>query len=84
MVAPIRVLANKQISHSLAIHFNSTISLFSFNTEIDVGVDSILRERSNLTSKSNSRSSSVSSSTSSISYHEHMVSQTSFSLYLHN
>ena len=63
---------NKQISHSSAIHFNSTMSLFPSNTEMDVSVDSILRRRSDLTSKSNSRSSSVFSSASSIPYHEHI------------
>jgi len=40
--------------------------------EIDVDVDSILRERSNLTKKSSSRSSLVSSSAFSIPYHECM------------
>jgi len=39
---------------------------------MNVGVDSILRSRSDLTNKSNSRSSSVSSSASSIFYHEHI------------
>ena len=63
---------NKQISYSSAIYFNSIIYLFPSNTEIDVGVDSILRERSDLTSKSNSRSFLVFSSTSSILYHKHM------------
>ena len=69
MVVPIRVLANKQFSQSSA---NSTISLFPSNMEIDVSVDKILRRRSNLTYKSNSRSFSVFSSVSSILYHEHM------------
>ena len=72
MVVLIRVLVNKQISHSSAIYFNSIIYLFPSNTEIYVGVNSILRERSDLTSKSNSRSFLVFSSTSSILYHKHM------------
>jgi len=46
------------------------MSLFPSNTEMDVGDNSILRERFNLTHKSNSRSSSVFSSVSSIPYHE--------------
>ena len=65
-------LANKQIPHSSAIYFNSTISLFPSNMEMDVSVDSILRERSDLISKSNSRSFLVSSSASSIPYHKYM------------
>ena len=69
MVVPIRVLANKQFSQSSA---NSTISLFPSNMEIDVSVDKILRRRSNLTYKSNSRSFSVFSSVSSILYYEYM------------
>ena len=69
---PIRVLANKQISCSSAIYFNSIMFLCPFNTEIDIGINSILRERSNLTNKSYLRSSLVFSSTFSISYHEHI------------
>ena len=46
--------------------------LFPSNMEMDVSVNSILRERSNLIYKSNSRSSSVFSSISSILYHECM------------
>jgi len=63
---------NKQISYSLAIHFNSIISLFSSNMEIDISVDSILRGGSNLPSKSSPSSSLISSSASSISYYEYM------------
>jgi len=48
------------------------MSLFPSNTEMDVGVDSILRERSNLIHKSNLKNSSVFSSISSIIYHEHI------------
>ena len=40
--------------------------------EMDIISDSIMRERSNLSSKASSRSSSVFSSTSSVFYHEYM------------
>jgi len=72
MVVSIRVLVNKQISHSSAISFNSTISLFPSNTEMDISINSILRGRSNLTNKSSLRSSLVSSSAFSIPYHEYI------------
>ena len=72
MIVPKRILANNQISQSSVIYFNSTIFLFPSNMEIDISVNSILRGRSNLTYKSNSRSSLVFSSVSSIFYHECM------------
>ena len=72
MVVSKRVLANKQISQFSVIHFNSTIFLFPSSMEIDVSVNTILRERFNLIHKSNSRSSLVFSSVFSILYYECM------------
>jgi len=72
MVVSKRVLANKQISQFSVIHFNFTIFLFSSSMEMDVSVNTILRERSNLIHKSNSRSSLVFSSVFSILYYECM------------
>ena len=48
------------------------MSLFPSNTEMNVGIDSILRERSNLIYKSNLKNSLVFSSISSITYYEHI------------
>ena len=48
------------------------MSLFSSNMEMNISVDSILRGRSNLSYKSNSKSSLVFSSISSILYYKHM------------
>ena len=68
MVAPIRDLVNIQLPTSILSY--STSQIFSSNMEMDVSIDSILRGRSNLPSKLNSRSFSVFSNTSSILYHE--------------
>jgi len=72
MVVPIREVANKQFSLFSVISYYSTISQFPSNMEMDIISDSIMRERSNLSSKASSRSSSVFSSTSSVLYHEYM------------
>ena len=70
MVVSIRDLVNIQFPTSILSYLTSQI--FSSNMKMDVSIDSILREKSNLPSKSNSRSSLVFSNISSISYHEWM------------
>jgi len=51
MVVPVRELANKQFSHSSANTFHSTMAQFPSGTDMDVNSDTILRGRSNLSSK---------------------------------
>ena len=63
---PIKEVADKQFS------LVSTMSQFPSNMEMNVVSDSIMRERSNLSSKASSRSSSVFSSTSFVLYYKHM------------
>jgi len=72
MVAPIKEVANKQFSLFSAISYYSTMSQFSSNIEIDAISNSIVKGRSNLSSKARSRSFSVFSSTSSISYYKYI------------
>ena len=72
MVVPIRELVNKQFSHSSANTFHFTIAQFFSSIEMDINSNIILRRRSNLSSKANSRSSLIFSNTSFIPYHEYM------------
>ena len=72
MVAPVREVANKQFSNSSANTFHSTMAHFPSNMDMDVNCDNIIRGRSALPSKANSRSSSIFSSTSSAPYYECM------------
>ena len=72
IVVSVRELANKQFSHFSANTFHSTMAQFPSSIEMNVNSNIILRGKSNLSSKANSRSFLISSSTSSISYHEHM------------
>jgi len=72
MVVPIRKVANRQFSLFLAISYHSIIAQFPSNTKIDVISGSVIKKRSNFSSKASSRSSSVFSSISSGLYHEYM------------
>jgi len=51
IVTSVREVADKQFSLSSAISYYSTMSQFPSNTEMDIISDSIVRGRSNLSSK---------------------------------
>jgi len=70
IVAPIRELANKQLSTSTISSKLSNIAYLPSTTDMDI--DDITRGRSNFSKKVSSRSASVVSNTSSISYHFRM------------
>jgi len=72
IVVPIREVVNKQFSLSSAISYYSTMSQFPSNMKINIISNSIMRERSNLSSKASLKSSLVFSSTFSVPYYECM------------
>ena len=72
IIAPIREIANKQFSFTLATTSNSTMTFNLSNMKIDIDSSNI-REKSTFFSKVGLRSSSISLSTSFISYHQCMA-----------